>query len=112
MQIFQFYSLNKNENKYCDNCDEKGEKKTRLVNSRSRVSKKEPKRKKKYWCQKQKVKNMKKPQNSSRKPQVPTGRPLGSPHVKILPEMVGVDMKRQNLSANTNTDKCKYNEKE
>ena len=24
MQIFQFYSLNKNENEYCDNCEEKG----------------------------------------------------------------------------------------
>ena len=58
---------------------------------------------------KKKFQKTKKPQNSSRKQQIPTGRPLGSPHVKILPEMVGVDMKRQNLSANTNTDKCKYN---
>ena len=24
VQIFQFYSLNKNENEYCDNCEEKG----------------------------------------------------------------------------------------
>ena len=110
VQIFQFYSLSKSENEYYDNCEEKGEKRQDLLNPVS--AKKEPKRKKKSWCQKQKVKNMKKPENSSRKPKIPTGRPLGSPHVKILPEMVGVDMKRQNLSANTNTDKFKYNERQ
>ena len=69
MQIFQFYSLSKNENEYYDNCKEKGEERhdlLTLVSAKNlRVRSKE------------KFQKTKKPQNSSRKRQIPTGRPLG-----------------------------------